>query len=90
MQSVLLHYAVLNQLRRRRRLEDGRARVALRPLLADGHHQAPVWDGTVHEHVLARVGKDVGKPATVGGAKLRRRGHGTGVSRHWADCTSWS
>lgn len=71
MQSVLLHYAVLNQLRRRHGLEGGRARVALRPLLADGHHEAPFWHGTVHEHVLARVGKDVGEPATVGGSKLR-------------------
>lgn len=65
---MLLHYAVLDQLRRRHGLEDGRARVALRPLLADGHHEAPVGDGTVHEHVLSRVCKDVGESATAGGA----------------------
>lgn len=73
-QSMLLHYAVLNQLCRRHGLEDGRARVTLCPLLADGHHHAPVWHGTVHEHVFARVCERVGKPAMVGGAKEKKRG----------------
>lgn len=82
---MLLHYAVLNQLCRRHGLEDGRARVTLRPLLADGHHHAPVWDGTVHEHVFARVCEHVGKPATVGGAKEKKRRLRGGIAEQgWA------
>lgn len=86
-QSVLFHYAMLNQLRRRHGLDDGRARVAPCPLLADGHHEAPVWDGAVRKHVLARVCEDVGEPAPGGAAQLRRGGGGTGASGRWGGCT---